>query len=143
MIWCDVAPAGRSKPAGFDATDPASYHWDTYGAVLAVLAAGMRPYLSLGGRAPGWATHGARARRHLTRPSANEFGLFAQAAGRQFPSVDIWSIWNEPNLYSLAQPAAQARHPAVAVDLPRGCTWPGTPGCAPPATAATRSCSAS
>jgi len=104
LLWSDVAPFGGRKPAGFDATDPSSYHWDTYpGAVNAILAAGMQPYLSIGGRAPAWATHGA-GRAGTSRPSAKEFGLFAQAVGRQFPNVHIWSMWNEPNLFSWLSP---------------------------------------
>jgi hypothetical protein len=104
LYWSDVAPAGRRKPAGFDASDPSSYHWDVYpGAVNEIIEAGMRPYLSLGGRAPRWATNG-RGRPGTGRPSAREFGLFAQAAGRQFPNVDIWSMWNEPNLFSWLSP---------------------------------------
>jgi len=104
LYWADVAPAGRNKPAGFDGADPASYHWNTYpAAVNAILAAGMRPYLALGGRAPRWATSGG-GRPGTSRPSAKEFRLFAQAAGRQFPGVHIWSIWNEPNLYSWLSP---------------------------------------
>jgi hypothetical protein len=104
LYWDDVAPAGRKKPAGFDASDPSSYHWNTYpGAVNAVIAAGMRPYLSIGGRAPRWAS-GSRGRPGTFRPSAKQFRLFAQAAGRQFPGVHIWSLWNEPNLYSWLSP---------------------------------------
>jgi hypothetical protein len=104
LLWSDVAPAGSSKPAGFDGANPASYHWNTYpGAVNAIVAAGMRPYLSLGGRAPAWATRGA-GRAGTSRPSAKEFQLFAEAAGRQFPNVQIWSIWNEPNLFSWLSP---------------------------------------
>ena len=104
LYWGDVAPAGRRKPAGFDAADPSSYHWNTYpGAVNAIIAAGMRPYLSIGAHAPRWATNGS-GRPGTGRPSAKEFGLFAQAVGRQFPNVHIWSMWNEPNLYSWLSP---------------------------------------
>jgi len=104
LLWNDVAPVGRSKPAGFDGSNPASYHWNTYpGAVNAVIAAGMQPYLSIGARAPAWATHGA-GRPGTSRPSAKEFRLFAEAVGRQFPNVQIWSMWNEPNLYSWLSP---------------------------------------
>src|SRR5215211_1336393 len=104
LYWADVAPGGRTKPAGFDGSDPASYHWGSYpGAVNAIRAAGMRPYLSLGGRAPRWATRGG-GRPGTSRPNAKEFRLFAQAAGRQFSNVHIWSMWNEPNLYSWLSP---------------------------------------
>ena len=89
LYWGDVAPAGSRKPAGFDAADPSSYHWNTYpGAINAVIAAGMRPYVSIGGHAPRWATNG-RGRAGTGRPSAKEFGLFAEAVGKQFPNVHI------------------------------------------------------
>ena len=110
LYWGDVAPAGRHKPAGFDASNPASYDWSIYPrAVQAITDAGMRPYISLGARAPRWATNG-RGRAGTGRPSAKEFELFAQAAGRRFPDVQIWSIWNEPNLYSWLSPQ---RHDGV------------------------------
>jgi hypothetical protein len=104
LYWSEVAPDVRSKPEGFDGANPASYHWGTYaGAIRSILEHGMQPYISLGGRAPLWATRG-RGRAGTARPSAKEFELFAQAAGRQFPGVRIWSIWNEPNLSSWLRP---------------------------------------
>ena len=104
LYWNDVAPTGHRKPADFDAANPASYHWNTYpGAVNAVIAAGMRPYISIGAHAPKWATRGS-GRAGTSRPSAKEFGLFAEAVGRQFSNVHIWSMWNEANLYSWLSP---------------------------------------
>jgi hypothetical protein len=104
LYWHEVAPGGRRKPAGFDGADPSSYHWGAYAsAINSMLAHGVRPYVSLGGRAPRWATRG-RGRPGTARPSAREFRLFAEAAGRQFPGVRIWSVWNEPNLYSWLSP---------------------------------------
>jgi hypothetical protein len=111
LYWDEVAPNGRRKPASFDGANPSDYDWSNYGAVIdAILARGMRPFFSLGGRGPDWAT-GRRGRRGTYRPSATEFGRFAQAAGRQFPQVDIWSIWNEPNLYSWLGPQRRKRVP--------------------------------
>jgi hypothetical protein len=104
LYWDDVAPAGRHEPAGFDGRDPAAYNWDVYEReVRAVADTGMRPYISLGAHAPRWATNGL-GRPGTGRPNAKEFRLFAEAAGRAFPSVHIWSIWNEPNLYSWLSP---------------------------------------
>jgi hypothetical protein len=104
LYWDDVAPQGRSKPSGFDAANPASYNWGSYdAAVSAILAQGLRPYISLGGHAPDWAT-GRRGRRGTNRPDPKEFRLFAQAAGQHFSEVHIWSIWNEPNLNSWLSP---------------------------------------
>jgi hypothetical protein len=104
LYWDEVAPNSRRKPAGFDGSNPGDYAWSNYGEVInGIIDRGMRPFLSLGGRGPRWAT-GSRGRRGTYRPNAKEFGRFAEAAGRQFPEVDIWSIWNEPNLYSWLGP---------------------------------------
>ena len=65
LYWDEVAPKGRHKPSGFNGADPASYAWGSYDtAVAAILAHGMQPYLSLGGHAPAWATHGRGRPRH-------------------------------------------------------------------------------
>jgi hypothetical protein len=63
----------------------------------------MQPFLSIGGHAPRWATRG-RGRPGTMRPNVKEFRRFAQAAGQHFSGVQIWSIWNEPNLYSWLGP---------------------------------------
>jgi len=112
VYWNEVAPRGRRKPSGFDGTDPNAYGWGAYDeAVRGILARGMRPYLALGGRAPDWAT--ARRSRYpgTYRPSAREFERFARAAGQHFSAVDVWSIWNEPNLYSWLAPQRRKRVP--------------------------------
>jgi hypothetical protein len=104
LYWDEVAPGGRRKPAGFDGASPGAYSWGSYeNAVRAILARGMQPFLSIGGRAPDWASR-RKGRRGTYRPSAKEFRLFAEATGRKFPDVRIWSIWNEPNLYSWLSP---------------------------------------
>jgi hypothetical protein len=111
VYWREIAPGGSRKP-NFDATDPAAYSWGAYDAIVrGAVARGMRPFLVLGNRAPRWAR--ARRTRHdgTYRPSASEFQLFARAAGARYsgsyaglPRVDIWSIWNEPNLSSWLAP---------------------------------------
>jgi hypothetical protein len=104
LYWDEVAPNGRRRPSGFDGADPGDYDWSNYGsAVQAILARGMQPYFSIGGRAPDWASK-RRGRRGTYRPNSKEFRLFAEAAGERFPDVEIWSIWNEPNLSSWLSP---------------------------------------
>jgi hypothetical protein len=104
LYWDEVAPKGRRKPSGFDGANPGSYAWGSYDtAIQAILAQGLQPYLSIGGHAPQWATHG-HGRAGTLNPSSKEFRLFAQAAGQHYPGVHIWSIWNEPNLYSWLGP---------------------------------------
>src|SRR4051812_41250951 len=105
VYWHEIVP-GPKKPAGFDGANPANYNWSIYDDIVrGALARGMQPFLSLGGRAPQWAT-GKRTRLHngTYRPSATQFRLFSQAAGRHFPQVHIWSEWNEGNLGSWLQP---------------------------------------
>lgn len=112
VYWQEVAP-GPSKPAGFDGADPASYEWSNYDDIVrSILSRGMQPLLTIGNRAPDWAT-GKRTSSHngTYRPSAREFELFARAVGRRYsgsyaglPRVTLWSIWNEPNLASWLQP---------------------------------------
>jgi hypothetical protein len=114
VFWNEVAPGGRRKPAGFDAADPSSpeYSWGSYDeAVRGIAARGMRPFLTLGNRAPDWATAKRTRRRGIFRPSARELRLFARAAGTRYsgsfgdlPRVEIWSIWNEPNLFGWLLP---------------------------------------
>jgi hypothetical protein len=111
LFWDEVAPKGRRKPRGFDGADPADYNWANYGATIsAITQRGMRPFLSLGGRGPRWAT-GSKGRRGTYRPNAKEFGHFAEAVGKNFREVDLWSIWNEPNLYSWLSPQRSKRVP--------------------------------
>ena len=104
LSWDEVAPDGRRKPSGFDAADPAEYAWGNYPEVIdAILARGMRPYVSIVGLAPDWASKRG-GRRGTNRPSSKEYGLFAEAVGARFPGVDLWSLWNEPNLSSWLSP---------------------------------------
>jgi hypothetical protein len=112
VYWNEIAPQGRRKPEGFDATDPAGYAWGAYDEIVqGIVARGMRPFLALGNRAPDWATAKRGRYRGTYRPSARELGLFARAAGERYsgsygglPRVDLWSVWNEPNLFSWLAP---------------------------------------
>src|SRR3712207_5972249 len=120
LYWDAVAPRGRRKPAGFDGRNPASYSWADYPALVqAIRTRGMRPYFSLGGRAPDWATK-RRGRRGTYKPNAKEFRRFAEAAGLRFPDVDIWSVWNEPNLYSWLGPQRSKRGTPLSPSIYRG-----------------------
>ncbi len=82
----------------FDAANPASYSWGSYGQVIdEAKKRGWTVLISPSAPVPKWAT--ASAVDTVTRPKADEFALFTQAAAKRFggPRV-IWSIWNEPNL---------------------------------------------
>ena len=113
LLWASVAPAGRSRPRGFDAGDHLAYppeRWSRYYELIRSLAArGLRPLVALSPPAPGWATARAGDPQGVERPSALEYERFVRAAGTRYdgrhadaagvplPRVDFWSIWNEPN----------------------------------------------
>ena len=84
--WAVVAPSGKRKPSGFDATDPSQYPgWARYDQVLAdAKARGFKVMFALAPPAPGWATPTRGDREGVTRPNAREFGRFATAAARRF-----------------------------------------------------------
>jgi hypothetical protein len=98
LYWHDVAPQpdSRVKPK-FAETDPASYDWSAYDAVVdGIKARGWNLLLTVSGPVPRWATNGARDT--LTRPSPAEFQKFVHAVGIHYATrVDTWSVWNEPN----------------------------------------------
>jgi hypothetical protein len=104
VAWNDLAPRRPRHPS-----DPNAYPWNKYEAdyddvVRAAGERGLRVYLGLvGHRAPRWAA----GRLGVTRPSARQLRYFAEAAGRHFSGsldVPIWSIWNEPHLFTFIRP---------------------------------------
>ena len=98
--WRDLAPTKR--PAGFNGADPNRYDWRPYDAIVSgAQSRGMGVMFLLGGAAPDWATPGKSA---VKNPNANEFGKWVQAVGTHFPQVNIYSVWNEPNLVSWLAP---------------------------------------
>jgi hypothetical protein len=114
LDWATVAPGGRRKPAGFDGSDPADYPgWGVYDEFVAdAQARGFEVIFSLTGPAPSWATKGKRGRyEKFDRPSAREYGRFAQAAATRYSSVDIWTFYNEPNLFKYLYPQSRGGVP--------------------------------
>jgi hypothetical protein len=98
LYWQDVAPGANSgRRPSFDATNPASYHWGAYDAIMEEAQRLHWPVLlTVTSPAPKWAT--STHRDFLTRPSPSAFEQFMTAAGRRFGSeVALWAIWNEPN----------------------------------------------
>lgn len=122
--WFVVAPErdSRSRP-GFNPADPRAYQEWRWGrldrAIKAVVSVGLKPMLDLAFFAPRWAVkRGAADGDHRWRPSATEFGRFAEAAARRYnggyedpdhrgvelPAVRLWTTWNEPNHASFLLP---------------------------------------
>ncbi len=120
-LWVSTVPSGetRTKPAGFNATDPGSsdYNWSVIDAVdRDVAGAGLRLYLTLTGPVPLWATNPDAPKTDQCvfcdrwEPSASDFRQWVEAIGKRYsghytppgqstplPRVAFWSIWNEPN----------------------------------------------
>jgi hypothetical protein len=99
LYWAKVAP-GSESPArlAFDATNPASYNWGEYDAVLAEAQRLHWPVLlTVTSPAPAWATSNAK-KPYITRPDDRDFQEFMTAVARHYGSeVSLYSIWNEPN----------------------------------------------
>ncbi len=119
--WNEIAPATR--PAGFNASDPASYpgaHWSIYDEIVTdAQKDGITVDFSVSGGAPQWATgSGQPSPGHYGewKPSAADFGQFMQAVATRYggnydstlgklapggpndlPRVSFWELWNEPN----------------------------------------------
>jgi len=113
LAWNDVAPTPDAKtaPAGFDATDPASYDWGQYDAVMAAAAErNWKVLLTVASPVPRWATPGGVD--HLTRPDDLDFQNFMTAVGRHYgKQVKLISIWNEPNQPQFLLPQYQSGQP--------------------------------
>jgi hypothetical protein len=142
--WSLAAPRPKDlrKPRGFrgdqpDAYAPSAakyrstfmYHIDR--AVLFAAAYGLKVDLDLGFGAPRWAAAGFGSKDHfgaVNRPSPTEFARFARAMARRYsgrfaplrgkhvlPQVDVFELWNEPNVPTFMQPQWQGGV-AVAAD---------------------------
>ena len=99
LYWASVTPGATSaKRPSFDATNPASYAWGSYDALLAEARRLHWPVLlTVTSPAPRWATSNKKAP-YVTRPGDKYFQEFMTAVGRHFGSeVSLYAVWNEPN----------------------------------------------
>ncbi len=112
VIWGKFAPSPTSKrrPRRFDAKDPAAYPPGTFDIldsfVAGAQARGLQVLLTPTGPIPAWASRcgGSLANRRVCKPDPKLFGAFVRALGTRYPTVKLWSIWNEPNLRSWLSP---------------------------------------
>jgi hypothetical protein len=105
LHWNDVAPTRPVRPT--DPNDPA-YRWPAvlddavqeaqrFGIRLSIVISGTPSWAS-GRRDPDWAPR---------RPA--DYGRFARAASRRYPSVRLWMIWSEPTRRKNFQPLVHER----------------------------------
>ena len=112
VIWSRYAPSPTStkKPKGFDGKNPAAYAPGVFGMldsfVAGAQARGMNVVLTPTGPIPAWASgcKGSVKARSTCKPNAQLFGAFVRALGARYPTVKMWSIWNEPNLRAWLTP---------------------------------------
>jgi hypothetical protein len=105
LSWYDVAPGQKSatKPA-FDATNPASYSWGEYDALMnEAQRLHWKVLLTVTSPVPRWATSNKLAP-YVTSPDDLDFQQFMTAVGRHFGSSVLYSIWNEANHPAFLRP---------------------------------------
>ena len=131
--WNLVTPA--SKPPDFHPADPRdpNYNLSVYDDTISEAAKkGLKIILMPTGPAPEWAARPNTG--GLADPDPRQFGNFVSALAKRYnghfdpdgngpagtlPKIDIWTIWNEPNLSTLPATAVPGRAPLLAVALSR------------------------
>jgi GH35 family endo-1,4-beta-xylanase len=85
-----------------------TYNWGPWDSLIDGAAQrGIRVELTLTGFAPAYAT--ANHRVGVDKPSAKRFGQFVAAAARHFRGrVNVYTVWNEPNIRPWLQPMSKA-----------------------------------
>ena len=111
-------PEERSKPPGFDTSNPDSpqYDWHRIDRLVSLARQnGLGVFATVTGPGPLWATANPAACTGVPcarNPSVSEFGQFAAAVAKRYQGqINYYSIWNEPNLDGWIQP--QQKRPSV------------------------------
>jgi len=130
LYWSDVAPSPTSatRPK-FEATNPASYNWGQYDALLAeAQRLHWQVLLTVTSPVPRWATSNGKAP-YITRPDVLDFQEFMTAVARHYGSeVSLYSIWNEPNHPAFLLPQFNANGTPASPRIYRGLYQAGYAG---------------
>jgi hypothetical protein len=106
LSWYNVAPGQKSatKPS-FEATNPASYSWGEYDALInEAQRLHWKVLLTVTSPVPRWATSNGKAP-YVTSPDDLDFEQFMTAVARHYGSeVSLFSIWNEANHPAFLRP---------------------------------------
>jgi hypothetical protein len=118
--WNAIAPDAETKPAGFDARNPADpqYNWAALDAqVREAKADGLDPILSIE-TAPTWAQDSRGWDNGTNSPDPTEFGAFGEALAKRYsgnfeglPRVRYYEAWNEANHYRHLNPQYEPVQP--------------------------------
>jgi hypothetical protein len=131
LYWHSVAPSpNSSRRPNFDATNPASYKWGQYDALLAeARRLGWKVLLTVTSPVPKWATAGHRDRYLVTRPNDRQFEQFMTAVGRHYGSeVALYAIWNEANHPAFLRPQFNSNGTPASPRIYRGLFQAGYAG---------------
>jgi hypothetical protein len=109
IVWSDIAPTEPADPA--NPADPA-YVWTNADKLVALATSLHAEVLFTIVDAPKWANGGKTQQFAPTDPAT--FGTFCGAVAKHFPSVSLFTIWNEPNRGQFLQPQG-----AGGVDAPK------------------------
>ncbi len=129
LSWYDVAPGQKSatKPA-FDATNPASYSWGEYDALInEAQRLHWKVLLTVTSPVPRWATSN-KAAPYVTSPDDLDFEQFMTAVGRHYGSSVLYSIWNEANHPAFLRPQFTSRGQPASPRIYRGLYQAGYAG---------------
>jgi hypothetical protein len=130
LPWYSVAPgqSSASKPT-FDATDPASYSWGQYDAVIEEAnRLHWKVLLTVTSPVPAWATSNKQAP-YVTNPDALDFEEFMTAVARHYGSqVSLFSIWNEPDHPAFLRPQFTSKGQPASPRIYRGLYQAGYAG---------------
>lgn len=131
LFWANVAPgAASTKKPSFEATNPASYNWGNYDALLAeAQRLKWQVLLTVTSPVPEWATSTHKDRSGLTRPNETDFKEFMTAVGKHYGSeVSLFAIWNEPNHPAFLLPQFNANGTPASPRIYRGLFQAGYAG---------------
>ncbi len=110
LVWNYIAP-GRdalTQPAGFDPVDPndPQYSWaDPDRTIAQLVAAGIKPIITVTGPAPIWGSGVPSLRNSRYKPDPAKFAAFAKAVAQRYAAAtDQYILWNEPNIDQWLQP---------------------------------------
>ena len=114
-FWNQIAPAAdaRTRPAGFNAADPADPQYNFASLDRVVNSAsqhGLRVMVSLSTPLPVWASAEPGRDNPVWKPRPADFADFSEAVVRRYAAlVDHWGIANEPNQGVWLQPQSDRR----------------------------------
>jgi hypothetical protein len=88
---------------------PNTYDWSGMDSeIKGIVSRGMKPLATLQ-HTPPWARPANCTSSEACAPAnASDYGNFAAAAARRYPQIQVWEIWNEPNLANYWQPKPDA-----------------------------------